>query len=277
VRRLAAAGLVTLSACSLLTDLNGFSGGSDANDGGPSAEGGTPPSGGDSGSSGGPADSAADAAGDAEAAAPQGCAAKPTASFCLDFDGTDPLVERSDRWDSVNSGVTLTNTAFSPPHATDIVVSTTNACTFATLGKRFDGTYTAGRVELMTRLEQVASFATITFDIDAQSGHNVIASLVGTTQPQLYVQKFTQPSTSVDIANKVGSLPASVLDTWVPIVVGFETTPTRRVYLRVAGQEIEDVIPDSVAFVTPRFYIGTWCEERLAHQQVDDVAIFVTP
>lgn len=273
MRRLVAAALVTLSACSLFTDLNGFSGGGSTSDGGSLPEGGAPPSGGDSGS---PTDGATDARSDAEAAAPQGCAAKPDASFCIDFDGTDPLVERSDRWDGVNAGVTLTTTAFSPPSAANIAVDTTGGCTFATLGKRFDGTYTAGRVEAMMRLEQVASFATITFDIDAQSGHNVIASLVANSDPQLYVQKFTQPSTSVDIANKVGTVSVA-LDTWVPVVVGFETSPTRRVYLRVAGQEIEDVIPSTVAFVTPRFYLGTWCETRLAHEQIDDVAIYMTP
>ena len=274
-----AGAVALLAGCSLLTDFGSLS------SGGPLGDGGTidaPASGGgEAGGTGG-----ADGGGKGDGGSPDGsgCARYPGATFCVDFDGTDPLAvpmwTENDALKPTPAGtIALTTSApFSPPNAARFELATsTNNCRYLRLVKKLPGTFGS----VVTRFDMRAEDASVFFSL----GVTVSATLSYTILIALGVDKLVHLFAQQNLNGNITEIGGDNVDLdmpwpgrWIALTLEYKSLPTKSVSLTVPGGRTQVVsLPESFVAIDPQITIGPFCTGTLTRATFDDFATWVTP
>ncbi len=274
--------LVILAGCSLLTDLNGLSGGGAG--GGPPADGGSSTGDALSVSAEGSAGDAGDASsGDALVEA-SGCARYPTATFCADFDGTNPLAvppwTENEAIEPTPPG-TIALTAsdpISPSSAARIeLAKSMTPCRYLRLVKKLPGTFGNVRAHVAMRAEDPEVLFALSVTVSPTLGFTLLIALNGGTLVHFFAQQNLNGNMT-QIGDDNVDLDQPWPGRWLDVTVEYTSVPTKSASVTVAGGR-KLVIPLPATFVAtdPATSIGPFCANAVTRATYDDFALWVTP
>lgn len=230
MRRALAAMVTFATGCTLLTSLDGLSGGPQS-DGGTSdaraPDAGAPPH-----------DAAIDSPSDAPSDAPVGCAALGRHTLCDDFDDAAAPVQGG--WDFTGPGAVAADTSLfvSPPRAAALTLAKDSpGCSYAELGRSFPGTFHRASVATSLRLGAAdpsvdGGVANVLFV--GVGGKCAIDVTLDRREAGIYVENDPSgsPGQSYPLASAVSA------GTWARVRATLDTTTSPYVVVEIDGQNV---------------------------------------
>ena len=267
---LPAAALALGAGCTLLNNLDGFASGAGGVDTGL-----------DAATREGGGDGAAGIEGGSDAGTSVGCGRYADASFCVDFEGPDPLGPAT--WTENNLTSTKGTIALSkspvvsPVNALrfDLTKSGAGGCDYLVMKRAFPGSFS----KLTTRFAMRAEAEGIHFTVNFQPQPNLAFTLIAVVGSGTLLRLFAQSYDNVDVvevAGQNGQLSRTAVGRWVDVT--FEaTTATRTATLTVDDVKVGITLPAGFAVTAPKLVVGPYCLDHPAQVSFDDLAAWLAP
>jgi hypothetical protein len=225
----------------------------------------------------GVSDAGTDASPDASSEA--GCARRVDASFCVDFEGSDPIGLGT--WTAVDEAngkgaiELVQDASTSPPNAASIRSVAAGTCYNLALRKSFPGTYSGGKVIASVLPDGNASTL-----IWRSARNGVLYLLFGDITPtdiSLNLQSYSTEAGTQVLAYGTAPLPSSPIGKWSEVQLSFESSPTRLARFRVGKVEATAAIPNDFPLDDPSLEVGQWCTDPGRTVLADDIGVWLTP
>ena len=277
-RLLVSLSVAAIAGCSLLTDLSGLSTGGALADGGASGDALPSPSDGGRGEAGG------NSGGDGGVPGASGCARYPSATFCVDFDGTNPLAPptwtESDALDPTPAG-TISLTAAAPlsaPNAARFeLLASGDKCRYLRLVKKLPGTFGG----IVSRFDLRAQDPGVLFATNVTVNPNLNFTLLIALGIDRLVHLFAQQNlngTMTEIGGDNVDVDVPWAGRWIDLTLEYKSQPTKSVSVTVDGaRPLVVALPASFVATDPEVMIGPFCAGDLTRATFDDFATWVTP
>ena len=278
-RLLVCLSVAAIAGCSLLTDLSSLSSGGPLTDGGATDDGPTSATTGDGGGEAG-----ADSGGDGSVPGASGCARYPSATFCVDFDGTNPLTPptwtESDVQDPTPAGtISLTTAApISAPNAArfELVTSVTK-CRYLRLVKKLPGTFSGVVSRFDMRAEDPGVLFSLSVTVTPNLNYTILIALGVDKLVHLFAQQNVNGSIT-EIGGDNVDLDVAWVGRWINLALEYKSQPTKSVSLTVpGGRTLVVPLPATFVAIDPQVSIGPFCTGDLTRVTFDDFATWVTP
>jgi hypothetical protein len=256
------------TACSLVTDLTGFSGdpaqvdaGTDgSNDGAPQADAG------DGGASAGASGCASAAFADA--------------SFCVDFDrpGDFGNTVWTDGELDAAWGTIAPTTAFatSPPNSALFDLGTTPTdCTYLRLNRHLTGTFRSLRFRASMRPETEGVILNLDLHPTDAVTYGFLVSMADPTHVHVFVQKAS--GTAPNAADEMLEVETTLYEQWSTVTIDYTTDPAPAAKVTVGTASVSFALPADAIIRRPAIGIGPSCNGSNKRIAFDDVAVWLTP
>lgn len=211
-----------------------------------------------------------------ESADPAGCARRVQATFCVDFEGADPIGPGT--WSEVDDGggkgvISLTQVALSPPHAASLQSLSAGNYNLL-LRKSFAGAVTGAKAIVALRPD--GDLLPMAWEMIQGNTHYFIIGGLSSSAIELHVQRFTPPTELTELAYRNTSLPTSPINVWTEVELSFESTPTRVARFRVGNVEVTADLASEVPLESPSYVVGQWNTAAGRTAVVDDVGVWLS-
>jgi hypothetical protein len=215
-----------------------------------------------------------------------GCGPRGDASFCVDFEGPNPLSLQV--WSQVvtydGGSVVLADAGFSPSHAVRISGPPGDGgfdfCSYETLTRRFSTPFSSLTARAVALLDPTTSVFTLLVN-DGVNSFVVLASMDGPTGFLLRLQRLFTDGGGETTTAPLGLLDVSPVGTWteVELVVEAPVSPAAppRLRFRVGSAEVSMALPADFVRTAPQLVAGLWCDRWGSTVVLDDIAVYLTP